>query len=98
VDADRPRLLHKVIGYTSNPFQALPCEPEAVSEEEQLRITRRVRRREEEQLRDAWRKAHDGIDGAIEGFRSSGRLPPPVVSDLRVIQRQVGRLDRRLGL
>jgi hypothetical protein len=100
VALDRPRLLHgrSEFGYTDRLQSALPEEPEAVSREEQTRLTLRVRRGEEERLREAWRAAHSGISDAIADFRSAGQLPPPVASDLRVIGRLADRLDRRLGL
>jgi hypothetical protein len=86
------------LGYVSDPRHALNGEPEAVSEEEQLRISRASRRLGEERRREAWRRAHEGIDRALSDFKRDGRPSRQLLSDLRVIERQASRVDRRLGL
>jgi hypothetical protein len=95
---DPVRLLHRVAGYTSNPGAALQREPEAIDEETQGRFSRDARRREEEQLRAAWRRAHAGIDRELAAFKREAHPDRQLLSDVRVIERQAGRLDRRLGL
>jgi hypothetical protein len=51
---DEPRLLasHSELGYTPSAFQALSCEPEAVSEEEQEQLSIEARLRFAELRRD----------------------------------------------
>jgi plasmid stabilization system protein ParE len=87
-----------MIGYTSNSHEALPREPEAVDEQTQAHFSHVARRRQEEQLREAWRRAHDGITGSLADFKRNGHPDRRLLSDVRVIERQVGRVDKRLGL
>jgi hypothetical protein len=98
VDADRPRLLHKVIGYTSNPRRALPREPEAVDELEQQRQTLDARRRWESEQRRAWGTARRRISTAVETFKADGHPDGQLLGSLRAIERQTERIDKRLGL
>jgi hypothetical protein len=95
---DPVRLLHKSVGYTSNPLDALPREPEAVDELEQARQTLAAHRRWETEQRRAWGTARRRISAAVETFKRDGHPDPRLLSDVHVIQRQVERVDRRLGL
>jgi len=54
-----------------------------------------VRLREQ---RRAWGTARAAIVSAVEGFKASGRLDRRLASDVRVLERQVGRIDRDVGL
>jgi hypothetical protein len=97
---DELRLLAKASerGYVSYSAAALPGEPEAVPADYQQQLSLAARRREQEQRREAWRRAHNGISDAVEEFERDGRPDQQLRSDLRVIRRGVARIDRRLGI
>jgi hypothetical protein len=86
------------LGYTSSSFESLPGEPEAVSEEEQLLLTRRAHRAWELEAQREWGKARTQILDGVERFRRNGRADRQTISNLRSIERQVERVDQRLGL
>jgi hypothetical protein len=86
-------------GYTDRTQTALPAEPEAVSEQEQARLTLAAQREQERQQHQAWQEARARIVDGVTIVRSS-RLPKHIISDVRVIERTVARVDaelRRLG-
>ena len=95
---DEPRLLGKKVGYTSVVALALEREPEAVDEQTQTRFSSAARRRQEERLRDEWRRAHAKINSSLEDFKRDAQPDRQLLSDVRVIQRTCVRVDRRLGL
>ena len=95
---DEPRLLGKKVGYTHVPALALEREPEAVDEQTQASFSSAARRREEERLRDEWRRAHERITSSLEDFKRVGQPDRQLLSDVRVIERTAERVDRRLGL
>jgi hypothetical protein len=98
VDADQPRLLHKTIGYTSNPRAALPAEPEAVPSEFQAELSSRARRNQEQRQRREWERTHSTISQAIASFRESGPIDPQVWNAARAVERAAQAVDRRVGL
>jgi hypothetical protein len=95
---DPPRLLGKVLGYTTNPAEALPREPEAVDEETLAGYSNAARRRDQERLRAAWKRAHAKIDSSLADFKRDAQPDRGLLSDVRVIERQAERVGRRLGL
>lgn len=96
---DRPRLLasRSEQGYTSSRIEALPGEPEAVSEEEQASITRAVRRGEQERLRREWRQTSTTINGELDRLLAAVTLDPGQRNGVRAIRRSTDALGRRLG-
>jgi hypothetical protein len=95
--ADKPRLLAKrsEVGYVSDSARALRGEPEAVSASEQRHLTQLARRRERQRRVDAWRPARSLLMAGIVAYTPAA--DPTTRSDLRVIQRVVQKIDRRLG-
>jgi hypothetical protein len=96
---DRPRLLasRSEQGYTSSAIEALPAEPEAVSEEEQASITRAVRQGEQERLRREWRRTRATINGELDRLSAAVSLDPGARSGVRAVRRSTDALGRRLG-
>lgn len=92
---DLPRLLHvrSEFAYTDQPHDALPDEPEAVSADYQRRLStdapRRAQAREREVLL-LFRQTLVIELAALRGYK----LNTDIVSCLRVIERQVERIDR----
>jgi hypothetical protein len=79
---NQPRFLAPVSGYTRRTIAAI--DPlEAVSEDEQARLTRRAHRNAELQLRRQWYEAHEAITAALDGFAVVA--PPPLASSIRAV-------------
>jgi hypothetical protein len=99
---EQPRFLHRdpARNYTHNPGHAAFGEPEPVEDAVLERYARAARRQQEARLRAAWVEAHMGIMGAVESFKTtaSGIADRRVLSDVRVIERGVVRVGKRLGL
>ena len=97
--ADAPRLLHRrsQFGYTDRVDRALFDEPEAVSDDEQFEITERSRRHERDTLASEWGKCSSRVLGAVDHFTSVTHPPSSLRSSLRVIVRQVERIERDLA-
>jgi len=98
--SDRPRLLaqRSEQGYTGSAYEAMPGEPEAVSEEEQRNLTRAVRDAEEERLRREWRQAEATINGELDRLSAAVSLDPGARSGVRAVRRSTDALGRRLGV
>jgi hypothetical protein len=96
---DRPRLLHvrSEYGYTDRAAAALPSEPEAVSADYQRHLTAAAPRRAAARDRDVWMPARDLLRAELALLRRH-HFARDVASDLRVLERQVEKLDRRLAL
>jgi hypothetical protein len=94
---DEPRLLRRgpLAGYTSTPILALLGEPEAVDLDTQEGLTREARRRDQARQAEAWRVGRGLILDGIRIVRT-GRPSKRVASHLRVLQRQVERVDAEL--
>jgi hypothetical protein len=91
------RLLHRrsELGYTDRPDLALYQEPEAVSADEQRRLTAEARLRADEREREAWRRFREIVMPELaEVTRVLGN---GLASDLRVLARQLERIDRKLS-
>lgn len=90
-----PRLLHmrSQFGYTPRSAEALPHEPEAVSADEQRRMTRRAQAAEREREQEQVQNACEAIASALQALDGvSG-----VDSQVRAMRRQLAQLQRRLG-
>jgi hypothetical protein len=96
---DRPRLLasRSEQGYTSSAIEALPAEPEAVSEEEQAALTRAVRNAERERLLREWRQTRATINGELDRLSAAVSLDHGQRSGVRAVRRSTDALGRRLG-
>jgi hypothetical protein len=96
-DDDRPRLLAKrsELGYVDRVQAALAHEPEAISAAELAHQTLLAHRRRAEQQRDVWSTARAMILQGTALARSS-KLPKQVISDVRAVERVVGRIDSEL--
>jgi hypothetical protein len=95
-DGDTPRYLQKAYGYTTSVNRAIDT-LEAVDADTQQRLTAEAHRRWRRELQRDWGTARVSILTALEGF-ASNRLDTKLVGDLRVIRRQVARVDHDLGL
>jgi hypothetical protein len=99
---EQPRYLHRdpARNYTHNVGEAAVGEPEPVEDAVLELYARTARARQQERLRAAWMEAHNGIMGAVESFKASasGIADRRVLSDVRLIERGVVRVDRRLGV
>jgi hypothetical protein len=82
--------LRSELGYTDRIDRALPDEPEAVSTDAQRQITRAAHRSE----RDIFVACRDEIRASLKLL--SGARFRHLQSDLRVIERTLERIDRRL--
>jgi hypothetical protein len=90
------RFLHRrsELGYTDRPDLALPFEPEAVSSSEQRRLTAEARARATEREREAWHRFRQiVIPELVELNRALDR---GLASDLRVLARQLERIEQKL--
>jgi hypothetical protein len=96
VQSEAVRLLHKVLGYTSNPVEAMPSEPEAVPAEYQSELTQRAGLQLAQLHRRNWRDSRRRLEDELALLRQKG-FPRELESDLRVIERQLERISRRLA-
>jgi hypothetical protein len=96
-ELDPARLLHRrsEFGYTHRSVLALAREPEAVDERAQMSITVEAHRRRAQQQADTWSTARAMILQGTALARSS-KLPKQVISDVRAVERVVGRIDSEL--
>jgi len=94
-DGHQPRLLHQrsQFGYTASSAEAMTAEPEAVSADEQRRLTRRAHNAEH--ARDVARAeaACDAIAAALDQLAAART----VESNVRAMRRQLAQLRRKLG-
>jgi hypothetical protein len=97
-----PRLLHRQSerGYTNNPRDAVPDEPEAVDAATQTRITAEARRRDtvrrgwlDQQLLDERASLEHRLDRARELARRRGI---DVRQDVRIIERRILAIERKV--
>ena len=97
-DGDEPRLLaaRSEHGYTHVAALALTDEPEAVSEAEQVELTRQARLHAERQLVELWKRVHPLL-AALVGELQVGDFGRAYTGELRSLGREVARLDRRVG-
>jgi hypothetical protein len=88
---------HSQYGYTDRIDRAMREEPEAVSADEQQRLTLEAQRRDRTQRVVAWKAAHLTINAALRDFRASCRVDKRVAGTLRFVERQLTQLDRDVG-
>jgi hypothetical protein len=98
-DEDRPRLLHarSEFGYTDRLRSALPEEPEAVPADYQRRLSRAASTRRRLRDREAWLACRDRIKVELQLLRGHRFDNREVATSLRVMQRQIERVDRLLS-
>ena len=98
-DSDDVRLLARrsELGYVTRHHLAMIHEPPAVPAEYQAQLTAQAQRVQQDQLLGEWIKCRDRISGAVEHFANVTKPGHQVRSDLRVLERQVARLDQRLA-
>jgi hypothetical protein len=91
------RFLHRrsELGYTDRPDLALWHEPEAVSADEQRRLTAQARLHAAEREREAWRRFEQIV--MPELVELGHALDRALASDLRVLARQLERISRKLS-
>jgi hypothetical protein len=82
------------LGYTDQPFRALPREPEAVSEEEQRRQTAEARRRAARDRLAQWHDLRADILHTADRLRVL--LGPRSSWAIRDLNRLTDRLDRQV--
>lgn len=94
---DRPRLLHQrsELGYTDRMQAALAQEPEAVDADYQRELTAAAPRRAQARDQEAWSASRERIRQEL-AVLGGHRFPRDVSSQLRVIGRQLDRVDRLL--
>jgi hypothetical protein len=93
-----PRYLGRALGYTHSPSPPYAIDRlEAVTEEEQDEITRRVRLAREREQQRAWERARGEITHAVDVFTEEARPGSRVRSNLRLVTRAVASVDRALS-
>lgn len=102
---DQPRLLHRHATASTPDYVDVPAkamqgeeggEPEAVSQDELELITARARRDAKERDVADWKRERETLLGSIRRLRV-GRAPTdPVRTELRVIERRLQSIDRKL--
>lgn len=95
VGDDRPRLLHRQMGYTENPARAMFGEPEAVDRETQQQLTARAQRTARQAQIDEWHERRQAITRELAWLQSQ-RFHRDVAAGIRALERQLDRIDRRL--
>jgi hypothetical protein len=94
---DVPRYLARVYGYTLNSARAAD-RLECIDEGEQERQTQAAHAKFRRELQREWGAARGSILAAVQGFKASGHLDRRLSSDVRVLERQLVRIDRDVGL
>jgi hypothetical protein len=82
---------------TDSLWRALAGEPEMVDEVTEATLSRAARHARDERLRDAWRAAHQELDGVLDQFEREAHPDKRTASDTRVIRRTAQRISQRLG-
>jgi hypothetical protein len=88
------RFLAPPSGYTRRAASAVD-KLEAVSEEEQRRLTQQAHRNSDLQLRRQWGEAHEQITRALDDFAAVA--PPTLTSSIRAVRRSADQLRRKLA-
>jgi hypothetical protein len=84
--AEAPRLLGRVIGYVDHPARAMRREPEALSEDDQQRVSDRAEQTARERRAQALSETRTRIGRELEWTEARSRY----------LRRELARLDRRL--
>ncbi|MGZ4185010.1 MAG: hypothetical protein ACXVSF_06455 [Solirubrobacteraceae bacterium] len=95
---DAPRLLHRrsQYGYTTDVDRALYQEPEAVPRDDQAVITARAHRSAREAQLVEWRERRAAIERQLS-WLNSRRFERNVTTQVRALQRQLDRIDKRIA-
>lgn len=83
-------------GYTSNPRLALANEPEAVDDQALARIVEEAARKPRVTRAEAWEESRARIAAELQRLEAAD-LGRDVGTTLRALERQLARLDRKLG-
>lgn len=94
---DVPRYLHirSEHGYTPNPLQALPDEPEAVPADVQARLSRAAHERERDRERAEWGAIFAALQEQVAALRAAS-FAPAAADEIRGLGRALDRLHERL--
>jgi len=84
------------VGYTDEPDRAMRDEPEAVSVSDQLALAARAHRTARERQLEEWQLRRDTIQREIDWLYSQ-RFQADVNKSLRVLRRQLSRLDKLIA-
>jgi hypothetical protein len=92
-----PRLLHRhsQFGYTRSVHEGLFAEPEAVSAEEQRRLSEQAQRRAQARRRDDWAQVRGQLLQLLSQL-AARPLGRELVNELRAMRRTIDRIDRRV--
>lgn len=83
-------------GYTDEPDRAMRDEPEAVSVSDQLVLAARAHRSARERQLEEWTTRRASIQREIDWLHSQ-RFQSDVSKSLRVLRRQLSRLDKLIA-
>ena len=89
--------LGRTHGYSASSMFAADGLEWSTGQAEQTHQTAQAHREWQERQRRAWGKARASISSALDGLKADP-ASKPLASDLRVIERQVRRIDERVGL
>jgi hypothetical protein len=81
---------------TTSTWRAAAGEPEMVSADYEKLLAERARLREKRRQQEEWKAARGRFVDGVEIVKTS-HLPRAVISDVRVIERVLRRVDGRLG-
>jgi hypothetical protein len=95
---DQPRFLaaQSQYGYTDRIDRALRDEPEAVTSEEQHRLTQEAHRRAGQRRLEAWVSTSSTINGALDAFVAAVGADPRLSSGVRNVRRVTAALGRQV--
>jgi hypothetical protein len=97
---DTPRLLasRSEQGYTTSAFESMHDEPEAITADEQKRMTAAVHHAEAERLRQEWKRTEQAVDGELDRFvNDSGvHVTQRVFSGVRAVKRAARAVGARV--
>jgi hypothetical protein len=94
VSLDEPRFLAPASGYTRRAAVAVD-KLEAVSEEEQARLTQRAHRNATWRLQRQWDETHATITTELDRFAAVA--PPTLASSIRAVRRSADQLGQKLA-
>jgi hypothetical protein len=96
-DGARYLAVDLVRAYTSNPFQSVLSEGQALDEHEQQRMTQLALRRDRERRLVVWRETHTTISVVLGAFLELAGLEPAVRRHARALEHHARAIDRALG-
>jgi hypothetical protein len=96
VDADQARHLGRVAGYVDHPVRGLHDEPQALTAAEQDQVTRQAAQSARDRDRAEWAQARDRLEREVD-WLFSRRFERDISTQVRALERQIARLDQRIG-